>query len=118
MIFGLKFIFKIPVICYYAKNKKNQLSTHLFSKLLTKSICCSCCLVAKSCPTLFRDTMNYSLQVSSVHEISQARILEWVAFQARILEWVAVSSPGNLPDAGRLNLPFQYWWADSLPLNH
>ena len=74
--------------CYYAKN--NQLSTHLFSKLLTKSICCSCCLVAKLCPTLFHDPMNYSPLVSSVHEISQARILEWVA----------VSSPGNLPDPG------------------
>ena len=31
-----------------------------------------------SCPTL-RDTMEYSLPGSSVHGISQARILEWVA---------------------------------------
>ena len=37
-----------------------------------------CCLVAKSCPTLC-DPMDYNLPGSSVHEISQARILEQVA---------------------------------------
>ena len=36
------------------------------------------CLVTKSCPTLF-DAMDYSPPGSSVHAISQARILEWVA---------------------------------------
>ena len=35
-------------------------------------------LVAKSCPTL-RDPMDCSPPDSSVHGISQARILEWVA---------------------------------------
>ena len=35
-------------------------------------------LVAQSCLTL-RDPMDYSPPVSSVHGISQARILEWVA---------------------------------------
>ena len=35
--------------------------------------------VAQFCPTL-SDTMDYSLPGSSVHEISQARVLEWVAF--------------------------------------
>ena len=34
--------------------------------------------VAQSCPTLF-DPMDYSLPVSSIHGIFQARILEWVA---------------------------------------
>ena len=34
--------------------------------------------VAQSCPTL-RDPMVYSLPVSSVHGIFQARVLEWVA---------------------------------------
>ena len=33
-------------------------------------------LLAKSC---LRDSMDYSPPGSSVHEISQARILEWVA---------------------------------------
>ena len=35
-------------------------------------------LVAELCPTLC-DPMNYSPLGSSVHEILQARILEWVA---------------------------------------
>ena len=34
--------------------------------------------VAQSCPTL-RDPMDCSLPGSSVHGISQARVLEWVA---------------------------------------
>ena len=34
--------------------------------------------VARSCPTLW-DSMDYSLPVFSVHEILQARILEWTA---------------------------------------
>ena len=37
-----------------------------------------CCSVAKSCPTLC-NSMNHSLPGSSVHGISQIRILEWVA---------------------------------------
>ena len=42
--------------------------------------------VAQSCPTLC-DPMGCSLAGSSVHEISQARVLEWVAIafsQSRI----------------------------------
>ena len=39
---------------------------------------CCCCLVAHSCPTLC-DPMDCSPPGSSVHGISQARILEWVA---------------------------------------
>ena len=44
------------------------------------SICClgGFCSVAKLCLTLC-DPMNCSMPVSSVHGISQARILEWVA---------------------------------------
>ena len=38
---------------------------------------CYYCLVTKLCPTLF-DPMDRSPQGSSVHGISQARILEWV----------------------------------------
>ena len=41
------------------------------------AVCCRCCLVAKSCLTLC-DPKDYSLLGSSVHGISQARILEWV----------------------------------------
>ena len=44
-------------------------------------LCYCCCLVAESCPTLC-DPINYSLPGSSVHGISQARILEWVVISS------------------------------------
>ena len=50
---------------------------------------CSACSVSKSCPTLY-DPMDYSPPGSSVHGISQTRILEWEPFP----------SPGDLPDLG------------------
>ena len=37
-----------------------------------------CCLVAKSCPTLC-DPMDCNPPGTSVHDVSQARMLEWVA---------------------------------------
>ena len=48
-----------------------------------------CVLVTQLCSTLC-DPMDCSLPDSSVHEI----------LQARILEWVAIPSPGNLLDLG------------------
>ena len=46
---------------------------------MTSLICCGfCCLVAKSCPILC-DPVDCSPSGSSIHRISQARILEWVA---------------------------------------
>ena len=45
------------------------------------------CYVAQSCPTLC-DPIECSLTGSSVHGISQARILEWISF------------PGDLPNPG------------------
>ena len=46
---------------------------------LNKGCCCyGCCLVIKSCLT-FCDLMDCSSPASSVHGISQAIILEWVA---------------------------------------
>ena len=50
---------------------------HLQLSLYQIFLCC-CCLVQKSCPTLC-DPMDCSPLDSSVHGISQARILEWVA---------------------------------------
>ena len=50
---------------------------------------------AQSCPTLW-DTMDYSPPGSSVHEISQARILEWLAiFYSMDLSdpWIKPMSP-------------------------
>ena len=45
--------------------------------------------VALSCPTLC-DPMDCSPPGSSIHGISQARVLEWLPFP----------SPGDLPDPG------------------
>ena len=43
----------------------------------------TCCLVAKSCPTLLRPHgLAHQPALSSVSEISQARILEWVAISS------------------------------------
>ena len=55
--------------------EKKFLSSFFFS-LLTNSYVCV--LVAQSCPTLC-NPMNCSLPGSSVHGVSQARILKWVA---------------------------------------
>ena len=41
-------------------------------------LCCSCCLVTKSCATLC-NPVDCCLPGSSVHGILQARILEWVS---------------------------------------
>ena len=60
----------------------------IFSHLSISYVCLSCCyLVAKSC---LCNSMHWSLQSSSVHGISQARILEWVD----------ISPPGDLPNPG------------------
>ena len=57
-------------------------------------------LVGKSCPTLC-EPMDCSLPGSSVHGISQARILEWVAISS----------------CGRLNPCLMHWHVDSSPLS-
>ena len=66
-------------------------------------------MCAHSCLTLC-DPMDYSLLGSSVHGISQARILEWVA----------VASSMDLPHPGiKLMSPaFPALQADSLLLSH
>ena len=67
-------------------------------------------LVVKSCLTL-GDTMDCSLPGSSVHGISQAKILEWVA----------ISSPRDVPNPGIgpvLPDHLLHWQVDSPPLSH
>ena len=56
------------------------------------SCCCCCCSVAQSLSRVwfFCDPKYCSLPGSSVHGLSQARILEWIA----------ISSPGDLPNPG------------------
>ena len=73
--------------------------------MLVKFTCC-CCLLTKSCPTLCYP-MDYSLSGSSVHGVSQARILKWVA----------ISSSRNLPDPG-IESASPAWQVDSLLLSH
>ena len=70
------------------------------------------CLQAPSCLTLC-GPMDCSLPGSSVHGISQAGILEWVA----------ISSSSDPPGLGifptqRLNRGLLHWQAGSLPLSH
>ena len=60
-------------------------------------------LDAQLCPTLC-DPMDSSLPGSSVYEILQTRILEWIAFP----------SPGYLPNPG-IKHRFLALQADSLP---
>ena len=58
------------------------------------------CLVTQSCPTLFHP-MDCSLPGSSVHGVSHARILEWVAMPS--------SSGSSQPGELNSGLP-HYWW--------
>ena len=67
----------------------------LLSAGLDFLLCCCCCLVAKSCLILC-NPMDHSPLGPSVHGISQARILEWVAIsfsreasQPRDRTWVS-----------------------------
>ena len=46
-------------------------------EIFLQYLLCCYCLVTKLCPTLF--SMDYGLPDTSVHGISQARILEWSA---------------------------------------
>ena len=60
-------------MCISQSTKKSE-----HKEKLLDNKCCMCVLVTQSCLTLC-DPMDYSLPGSSVHEILQARILEWVA---------------------------------------
>ena len=79
-------------------------------QLLNSIIQSSSCSVAQLCSTLY-DPMYCSLPWSAVHEI----------FQARILEWVAISYfMGGFQTQGLNPYPLLilYWQANSLPLHH
>ena len=68
------------------------------------------CLVAQSCPILC-DPMDCSLPGSSVHEILQARILEWVAMI--FSRGISLTQGSNLQFFSLL-----HWQVDSLLLSH
>ena len=66
--------YPLPQLFSYSSNPESY-----FIFLIEYCCCCCCCsLVATSCLT-FCNPMGYSLPNSSVHGISQARILVWVA---------------------------------------
>ena len=56
--------------------------------------------VTQLCPTL-HDPMDYSLPASSIHEIFQARVLEWGAIAFSIQDYYCI-----------LNIvrTFYFWW--------
>ena len=77
-------------------------------KLTGKIVCC--CLITKSRPTLCHPR-DYSLAGSSVHGISQARVLEWVAISfSRQSSWPRDQT--HVPCIGTLQRALQ---VDSLP---
>ena len=68
-------------------------------KVLTSCKFKCCCLVVNLCPTLL-NPMDYSPPRSSVHEISQARILEWIAISfsrgsCQVRDWTHISCIGT-----------------------
>ena len=68
------------------------------------------CSIAQSCPTLC-NPMDCGLPDSSVHGMSQARILEWVVIS--LLQGI-FPTQGSNPHF----LSLLHWQADSLPLSH
>ena len=65
----------------------------------TSRSCFCCCLVTKMCPSLW-DPVEYSLQGSSVHGISQERTLEWIAIpfsreSSQPKDWTGISCIGR-----------------------
>ena len=72
-------------------------------KIAFAALFCCCCLVAKFCPTLCNPT-DYTPRGSSVHGISQARRLEWVA----------ISFSRGISLIWGSNLHLLHWQADSL----
>ena len=60
-------------------SKVRTLKQQSYSMFFEKWVVCVCVLVAQACLTLC-DPMDCSLTGCSIHEILQARLLEWVAF--------------------------------------
>ena len=88
---------------WYSPGKDTGVGCHFFLQCMKMK---SESEVAQSCPTL-SDPMDCSLPGSSIHEI----------FQARVLEWDAIAACGNFPDQGS-NSFLLHWQAESLPLSH
>ena len=96
-------------ICICTLLRIQNLVISISKQLFTKRVCvcvCVCVLVAQSCLTLC-SPMDYSLLGSSVHEISQAVILEWVASHVRLF-----ATPWTIAHQAPLSMRFprrEYW---------
>ena len=64
---------------FYSYKRRRQWKSRPWYK--EAPVLCCCCLVAQL-SWILRDPVNCSLSSSSVHRISQARILEWVAISS------------------------------------
>ena len=62
----------------YTRGAESSFHMRTFSQLLYLPGACMCAKSLQACPTLC-NAMDCSPPCSSVHEILQARILEWVA---------------------------------------
>ena len=102
-LFLKKIILVVVALPRYLTESRNLFFFYLmpYIQLFTVVLC----TVAQSCLTLC-DPMDYNLPDSSVHGISQAKILEWVAIFFRVSSW-----PRNWTCISA-------WQADSLPLSH
>ena len=69
-------------------------------------VCCAVCSVPQSCPTLC-DPVDCSLLGSSVHGISQVRMLEWVA----ISSFRGSSQPRDRTCVSGIGRQILYLWA-------
>ena len=73
------------------------------------SVCitCCCCLVAKSCPTLFVTPLTIACQAPLSMGILQARILEWVASSSSRRS----SQPRDITHVSCIGRQILYHWA-------
>ena len=109
------FLVQVEDPVFFLKKKFSFLDAkflhHISFMIWEVSLVCYCCyLVTKSRPTLC-NPMDCSPPGSSVHGISQARILEWI-----IISFPKGSS--WLRDQTRVSCHLLYCQVDSLPLNH
>ena len=92
----------------FSLHRKNILFSCKFGAF--KKAYCYCCSVAQACLTLW-DPMDYSPPDSSVHGISQARILEWVAIPSSR----GSSQPRDQTRVSCINSRILYYWATRKP---
>ena len=101
---------RMPVCCHKMRVNNQQLKDSVYTLEKVKV------LVTQSCPTLC-DPVDCNLPGSSVHEILQARLLEWVAisFSSYTLEvntktFIKRIECGCLSEGVWTAMPCKSWW--------